>query len=66
VEAVFIHDLAYLVAGYGTDGRGEVLTASFSAGKRKQDPFAYIFFVVCQFYLGMRFSPFAPICDRGV
>jgi hypothetical protein len=60
VEAVFIHDLTHLVAGYGTDARGEVLTASFSAGNRRQDPFTYIFFVVCQFHLGMRFSPFAP------
>ncbi|MCH9680473.1 MAG: hypothetical protein K0V04_03485 [Deltaproteobacteria bacterium] len=60
VEPVFIHDLTHLLCGYGTDARGEILTAAFSAGNRHDDPFTYIFFVLCQFHLGMRFSPFAP------
>lgn len=59
VEPVFIHDLTHLVSGYGTDARGEILAASFSAGNRRQNPFTYIFFVLCQFHLGMKFSPFA-------
>lgn len=59
VEPVFIHDLTQLLCGYGTDSRGEILTAAFSAGNRSEDPFTYIFFVLCQFHLGMRFSPFA-------
>lgn len=59
VEAVFIHDLTHLLCGYGTDARGEILTAAFSAGNRSDDPFTYIFFVLCQFHLGLKFSPFA-------
>lgn len=59
VEPVFIHDLTHLLSGYGTDAAGEVLAASFSAGNRGKDPFTYIFFVLCQFHLGVRFSPFA-------
>lgn len=60
VEPVFIHDLTHLLSGYGTDAPGEILAASFSAGNRGKDPFTYIFFVLCQFHLGMKFSPFAP------
>ncbi len=59
VEPVFIHDLTHLLCGYGTDARGEILAASFSAGNRANEPFTYIFFVLCQFHLGMAFSPFA-------
>ncbi len=59
VEPVFIHDLTHLLSGYGTDAEGEILAASFSAGNRRKDPFTYIFFVLCQFHLGMKFSPFA-------
>lgn len=59
VEPVFIHDLTHLLSGYGTDAYGEILTASFSAGNRRKEPFTYIFFVLCQFHLGMKFSPFA-------
>ncbi len=59
VEPVFIHDLTHLLCGYGTDARGEILTAAFSAGNRREDPFTYVFFVLCQFHLGLGFSPFA-------
>lgn len=60
IEPVFIHDLTHLLSGYGTDPAGEILAAAFSAGNRAEDPFTYIFFVLCQFHLGMRFSGFAP------
>jgi hypothetical protein len=60
VEPVIIHDLTHLLSGYGTDAAGEILTAAFSAGNRGKEPFTYIFFVLCQFHLGMRFTPFAP------
>lgn len=59
VEPVVIHDLTHLLSGYGTDPTGEILAASFSAGNRGKEPFTYIFFVLCQFHLGMRFTPFA-------
>ncbi len=61
VEPVVIHDLTHLLSGYGTDPLGEILTASFSAGNRRKEPFTYIFFVLCQFHLGKRFSPFATV-----
>ncbi|MFT4975988.1 MAG: hypothetical protein ACI8S6_001883 [Myxococcota bacterium] len=60
VEPVIIHDMMHLLSGYGTDPKGEILTASFSAGNRRQDPFTYIFFVLCQFHLGNLNAPFAP------
>ncbi|MFT5683371.1 MAG: hypothetical protein ACI8RZ_004302 [Myxococcota bacterium] len=60
VEPVIIHDMMHLLSGYGTDPKGEILTASFSAGNRQQDPFTYIFFVLCQFHLGNLNAPFAP------
>ncbi|MCA9717998.1 MAG: hypothetical protein H6713_18525 [Myxococcales bacterium] len=60
VEPQVIHDITHLLAGYGTDAEGEILTAAFSAGYRRRDPFTFIFFVVCQFHLGLTFSAFAP------
>lgn len=58
VEAVVIHDLTHLLGGYGTDPAGEILTAGFSAGIRREDPFTYLFFVLCQFHLGTIQAPF--------
>ncbi|MCB9741531.1 MAG: hypothetical protein H6740_02885 [Alphaproteobacteria bacterium] len=59
VEPVVIHDMMHLLSGYGTDPEGEILTASFSAGNRRQEPFTYVFFVLCQFHLGNIQAPFA-------
>ncbi|MCB9743407.1 MAG: hypothetical protein H6740_12465 [Alphaproteobacteria bacterium] len=59
VEPVIIHDMMHLLSGYGTDPEGEILTASFSAGNRKREPFTYVFFVLCQFHLGNLQAPFA-------
>lgn len=59
VEPVVIHDMMHLLSGYGTDPEGEILTASFSAGNRRQDPFTYIFFVICQFHLKLIEAPFS-------
>jgi hypothetical protein len=58
VEAVVIHDLTHLLGGYGTDPEGEILTAGFSAGIRREQPFTYLFFVLCQFHLGTIQAPF--------
>lgn len=60
VEPQVIHDITHLLADYGTDAEGEILTAAFSAGYRRRDPFTFIFFVICQFHLGFAFSAFAP------
>jgi hypothetical protein len=59
VEPVVIHDLMHVLSGYRTDAEGEIQTAAFSAGNRKQDPFTYIFFVLCQFHLGIIEAPFS-------
>lgn len=59
VETVFIHDLMHVLSGYRTDAEGEIQTAAFSAGNRQQDPFTYIFFVLCQFHLGTIEAPFS-------
>jgi len=64
VEPQVIHDITHLLSGYGVDSQGEILAAAFSAGYRKRDPFTFIFFVICQFHLGIKFSPFAP-ADTG-
>jgi len=64
VEPVVIHDMMHLLSGYGTDPEGEIMAASFSAGNRRQEPFTYIFFVLCQFHLGVIEAPFAT-ATRG-
>jgi len=64
VEPQVIHDITHLLSGYGVDAEGEILAAAFSAGYRRRDPFTFVFFVVCQFHLGIKFSPFAP-ADTG-
>jgi len=59
IEAVVCHDMTHLLSGYGTDPRGETLTACFSAGYRGKDPFTFVFFVLCQNHLGLFSAPFA-------
>jgi hypothetical protein len=59
VEPVVIHDLMHVLSGYATDAEGEIQTAAFSAGNRRQDPFTYLFFVLCQFHLGIIEAPFS-------
>jgi len=58
-EFVVIHDLTHVLSGYGTDPQGETQVAAFSAGFRKTDAFAMIFFVMLQFHLGVRMAPTA-------
>ncbi len=60
VEPQVIHDITHLLSGYDVDAEGEILTAAFSAGYRKREPFTFIFFVLCQFHLGFKFSAFGP------
>jgi hypothetical protein len=56
-DIIVQHDLAHLLAGYGTTPAEEVLVASFSAGNRAKDGFAFIVFVLLQFHLGVRMTP---------
>ncbi|MCA9705805.1 MAG: TerB family tellurite resistance protein [Myxococcales bacterium] len=56
---VAYHDLSHVLAGYATDPRSEVQAACFQAGYRQADPFTLVFFVLCQFHLGLRMTPAA-------
>jgi hypothetical protein len=63
-DIIVQHDLAHVLGDYGTAPAEEVLVASFSAGHRVKDPFAFIMFVMLQFHLGLRVTPGAK-AERG-
>ena len=63
-DIIVQHDLAHVLGDYGTAPADEVLVASFSAGHRVKDPFAFIMFVMLQFHLGRRMTPGAK-AERG-
>jgi len=58
-DIIVYHDMTHVLAGYGTDPIGEVETACFSAGYRRQEPFTFILFVLLQFHMGVRITPVA-------
>lgn len=57
---VFYHDLSHVLAGYATDARSEVQAGCFQGGYLGGDGFSLVFFVLCQFHLGVRVTPIAP------
>ena len=59
-EAIMLHDLSHVLAGYGTDPMSEVQAACFQGGYRRTNPFAMVMFVLLQFHLGLRCTPGAP------
>jgi len=63
-DLIVPHDLAHVLGDYGTEPAEEVLVASFSAGHRVKDPFAFLMFVMLQFHLGLRVTPGAK-AERG-
>jgi hypothetical protein len=63
-DIIVQHDLAHVLGDYSTAPADEVLVASFSAGHRVKDPFAFIMFVMLQFHLGLRMTPGAK-AERG-
>lgn len=63
-DIIVQHDLAHVLGDYDTTPAEEVLVASFSAGHRAKDPFAFIMFVMLQFHLGLRMTPGAK-AERG-
>jgi hypothetical protein len=63
-DIIVQHDLAHVLGDYGTAPAEEVLVASFSAGHRVKDPFAFIVFAMLQFHLGLRMTPGAK-AERG-
>lgn len=56
-EPILFHDCAHILSGYGTDPAGEVQVACFSAGFQRRDPWAFVFFVLLQFHVGVRMTP---------
>ena len=63
-DIIVQHDLAHVLSDYDTSPPEEVLVASFSAGHRVKDPFAFVMFVMLQFHLGLRMTPGAK-AERG-
>jgi hypothetical protein len=57
-EPILFHDCAHVLSGYGTEPEGEVQVACFSAGFQRRDPFTFVFFVLLQFHMGIRMTPF--------
>lgn len=64
-DIIVYHDLTHVLAGYGTDPSGEIETACFSAGYRKEDPFSFVLFALLQFHVGFRITPIAK-AQRGL
>ena len=56
-EQILFHDCAHVLSGYGTTPEEEVQVACFSAGFQRRDPWAFVFFVLLQFHVGVRVTP---------
>jgi tellurite resistance protein len=56
-EQILFHDCAHILSGYGTTPDEEVQVACFSAGFQRRDPWAFVFFVLLQFHVGVRLTP---------
>lgn len=56
-EQILFHDCAHVLSGYGTTPDEEVQVACFSAGFQRRDPWAFVFFVLLQFHVGVRVTP---------
>ncbi|WP_437768781.1 hypothetical protein WMF27_11665 [Sorangium sp. So ce281] len=59
-EGVLTHDLSHILAGYGTDLRGEAMTIAFQAGYRREDPFGILVFLLVQLQQGIQLTVLAP------
>lgn len=58
-EALLVHDLSHILAGYGTDLHGEGLVLGFQAGYRRQEPFSVLVFLLLSAQHGVRMTKFA-------
>jgi ubiquinone biosynthesis protein Coq4 len=56
-DVIVFHDMTHVLGDYGTDPRGEVEVACFSAGFRREEPFTFVLFVLLQFHVGLRMTP---------
>ena len=58
-ERMVFHDIGHVLSGYDTDPHGEIQQAAFQSGFMRQDGFAFLFFGIMQFHLGLRVTPVA-------
>lgn len=58
-ERAVFHDLGHVLAGYDTDPAGEIQQAAFQSGFVRRDGFAFLFFGIVQFHLGVKMTPIA-------
>ncbi len=58
-ERGLFHDLGHVLAGYGTDPASEIQQAAFQSGFMRNDGFAFLFFGIVQFHLGVKVTPIA-------
>jgi len=59
-DAGAYHDVGHVLAGNDTTPLGEIQQASFQAGNRRDDGFAFVQFGILQFHHGVRQTPIAP------
>jgi hypothetical protein len=59
-DAAAYHDVGHVLAGNDTTPLGEIQQASFQAGNRREDGFAFAQFAILQFHHGVRQTPIAP------
>lgn len=58
-ERIAFHDLGHVLAGYDTDPEGEIQQAAFQSGFVRNDGFAFLYFGIVQFHLGVKVTPVA-------
>lgn len=58
-ERILFHDLGHLFSGFSTKPEGEIQQAAFQAGFFRTDGFAFLFFGILQFHLGIKITPVA-------
>jgi hypothetical protein len=58
-ERILFHDMGHLFSGFSTEPEGEIQQAAFQAGFVRTDGFAFLFFGVIQFHLGIKITPVA-------
>jgi len=58
-ERILFHDLGHLFSGFSTKPEGEIQQAAFQAGFVREDGFAFLFFGIIQFHLGIKITPVA-------
>lgn len=58
-ERAVFHDFGHVLSGYDTDPAGEIQQAAFQAGFMRNEGFAFLFFGIMQFHLGIKLTPIA-------